>query len=94
MAALSVYIFVSLAGRSHFDLETMLGREARVSHDPAAAPASAGASAWQSCWALFWRWNVGLSVPVGIVATVWFLIGGARDFRQLLLDLRSDRSNL
>lgn len=134
LAALAVYVLVSLCGRTRFDLETMLGREARVVHNAAAAPRfgwrerlgevigngpeftrgdrilSRLTLAWtlfwwlvfvggtlynlafdvpESSWATFWKWNIGLSVPLGIFATVWFLFGGVRDFRRLLRDLRA-----
>ncbi|AHF92640.1 sodium:solute symporter [Opitutaceae bacterium TAV5] len=134
LAALAVYVIVSLCGRTRFDLETMLGREARVSHDAAAAPRFGWrerlgevigngieftrgdrwlcrltlvwtlcwwivfvvGTVWnlvaevpESSWATFWHWNIGLSVPLGVVTTGWFLVGGVRDFRRMLRDLRA-----
>jgi len=133
LCALAVYVVVSLCGRTRFDLETMLGREARAAHDAASAPRfgwrerlaeivgsgpeftrgdrllSRLTLAWtlfwwcvfvvgtlynlafdvpEASWAAFWRWNIALTVPLGVVATVWFLVGGIRDFRRLLRDLR------
>lgn len=43
----------------------------------------------ESSWATFWQWNVGVSVALGAFVTVWFLIGGMRDFRRMLRDLRA-----
>ncbi len=136
LAALSSYVLVSLCGRTRFDLETMLGREARVAHDAASAPrfgwrerlaelvgrgpeftrgdrwlcrlTMTWTLGWWcvfvvgtiynlavdvpvSSWETFWRWNIGLSVPLGVFATGWFLVGGARDFRRLFRDLRAPR---
>ena len=133
LTALATYVIVSLFNRKEFDLETMLGREARALHDAESAPRfgwrerlaelmgsghefSRGdrlvsrftlgwTLAWwvlfivgtvynlfvdvpDSSWARFWRWNIGLSAPLGVLATVWFLIGGIKDFRQMLRDLR------
>ncbi len=133
VAALLIYIVVSLFNRTHFDLEKLLNREARIAHDDASAPVfgwrervaelmGAGHEftrgdrlvcrltlAWtffwwilfvvgsvanllidvpDSAWSTFWRWNVGLTAPIAFIATLWFLIGGARDFRQLLVDLK------
>ena len=133
LAALGSYLLVSLCGRTRFDLETLLGREARVSHHAESAPRFGWRErmaellgkgpeftrgdrficritiVWTlgwwtvfvigsiynllvdvpaSSWAAFWRWNIGLSVPLGIVATAWFLVGGLRDFRRMLRDLR------
>jgi solute:Na+ symporter, SSS family len=133
LSALAVYVIVSLCGSTRFDLEKMLGREARVVHDPLTAPrfgwrerlaevigngpeftrsdrvlcrltlvwtlfwwvVFVGGSLYNlafdvpdSSWALFWQWNIAFSVPLGVLATLWFLVGGIRDFRQLLRDLR------
>ncbi|MFH1496778.1 MAG: sodium:solute symporter [Verrucomicrobiota bacterium] len=43
----------------------------------------------ESSWAVFWQWNIGVSVALGAFVTVWFLVGGVRDFRQMLRDLRA-----
>ena len=136
LAALASYCVVSLFGRTRFDLETMLGREARVAHDAASAPrfgwrervseligkgpeftrgdrficrlTMVWTLGWwtvfvvgslynlavdvpESSWATFWQWNIGLSVPLGVFATIWFLVGGMRDFRRLITDLRTPR---
>ncbi|MFV0338184.1 MAG: sodium:solute symporter [Chthoniobacterales bacterium] len=40
-----------------------------------------------SLWADFWYWNITLTAPIAFAATVWFLIGGIKDFRKLLSDL-------
>jgi SSS family solute:Na+ symporter len=134
LAALLVYVVVSLCGRTRFDLEKMLGREARVAHDPLAAPRFGwreriaetlgsgpeftrgdriicrGTLVWtlawwlifvggtaynlavdvpDSSWASFWKWNIWISIPIGVGATVWFLVGGIRDFRRMFVDLNA-----
>ncbi len=139
VAALLIYVVVSLLSRTHFDLESLLNREARVAHDPESAPVfgwrervaelmGAGHEftrgdrlicrltlIWtffwwilfvvgsitnllidvpDSVWSTFWRWNVGLTAPIAFIATLWFLIGGARDFRQLLIDLKKSHEML
>ena len=36
-----------------------------------------------SLWATFWAWRIGITLVVGIITTIWFLIGGMQDVRDM-----------
>jgi SSS family solute:Na+ symporter len=40
-------------------------------------------------WALFWRWKLVFIFVLGVIVTVWFLIGGLRDLRDLFRRLET-----
>ena len=40
-------------------------------------------------WAKFWWWKVVVTVVIGIGTTVWFLVGGLRDLKDLYKTLRT-----
>lgn len=40
-------------------------------------------------WIGFWSFDIMLGAGLGIVTTIWFLIGGFRDFRELLKTIKS-----
>ncbi len=42
-----------------------------------------------SSWVTFWNWNVGISITVGLITTIWFSIGGIRDVIRLFAALKS-----
>ncbi len=42
-------------------------------------------------WKRFWLVNVGIGMTLAIVVTVWFLIGGLRDLREMFHSLRTMR---
>ncbi len=39
-------------------------------------------------WASFWKWFLLFASVKALIVTIWFLFGGVRDIRALLLDLR------
>jgi SSS family solute:Na+ symporter len=45
-------------------------------------------------WGKWWLFTVILSIVIGIVTTIWFLIGGFHDMFQLFALLRGERVNL
>ena len=44
-----------------------------------------------SAWEQWWGFQVGLTVVVGILALLWFLVGGVRDLFEMIGTLRSSR---
>jgi len=42
-------------------------------------------------WLGWWRFVLALSMSVGVVTIVWFMIGGIRDFRDLVRRLKAER---
>lgn len=46
-----------------------------------------------STWIGFWRFNLWVSLGLGILTTVWFLTGGFFDIRQMFTDLKDPTRN-
>jgi len=44
-------------------------------------------------WLGFWSFKIWLTVILGIITTVWFLLGGVRDIRRLFYALQTARRN-
>ena len=44
-------------------------------------------------WSRWWYVNLWIGIVVGVITTVWFLIGGFRDLRDLLRDLSKARTD-
>ena len=44
-------------------------------------------------WTDFWIWFMVIGVVIGVGTTVWFLIGGVIDMRELFHTLKTVRSN-
>ncbi|HBG26702.1 MAG: hypothetical protein A2Y10_09120 [Planctomycetes bacterium GWF2_41_51] len=41
-----------------------------------------------SSWVTFWNWNVGISIVVGVITTIWFSLGGVRDVIRMFATLK------
>ena len=45
-------------------------------------------------WIKFWSFKVGLTIVLGIFTTIWFLIGGTRDFKNFFKTLKTAVSDV
>lgn len=46
-----------------------------------------------SSWATFWVWRIGITLVIGIITTIWFLIGGLHDVRDMFHTLSTVKRN-
>ena len=47
-----------------------------------------------SSWSTFWAWRIGITLGIGIITTVWFLIGGMQDLRDMFHTLKTVKRNV
>jgi hypothetical protein len=58
-----------------------------------ATPINLASDVSDDSWAAFWLWKTVLIFVLGVVAIVWFFIGGVRDLRDLFRTLETAKRN-
>jgi SSS family solute:Na+ symporter len=47
-----------------------------------------------SSWSTFWAWRIGITLVIGVITTVWFLVGGLNDLRDMFHTLKTIKRNV